>query len=148
MKKFLRFVMEWKTGACFLFTGMVILYLIFCLILGETTVTVPLLWTLVLVSAAGTLIQTLCFTQLILKRIRYTWRLTLFCLLFFPVLAVVAWAFQWFPMDGGSWLVSAGIFLLIFLVMTAGFEIYFRATGRRYDGLLGQYRKEREEEKE
>lgn len=148
MKKFLRFVMEWKTGACFLFTGTVILYLVFCLILGETTVTVPLLWTLVLVSAAGTLIQTLCFTQLILKRMRYTWRLTLFCLLFFPVLAVVAWAFQWFPMEEGHWLVFIGIFLLIFVVMTAGFEIYFRATGRRYDGLLGQYRKEREEGKE
>ncbi len=32
--------------------------------------------------------------------------------------------------------------------MTIVFEVYFRLTGRKYDGLLGQYRREREEKKE
>ena len=41
-----------------------------------------------------------------------------------------------------------GIFFLIFLVMTVGFEIYFRITGRKYDGLIGQYRKQKENEGE
>ena len=39
-------------------------------------------------------------------------------------------------------------FFVTFLVMTIGFEVYFRLTGRKYDGLLGQYRREREEKKE
>ena len=30
--------------------------------------------------------------------------------------------------------------------MTLGFEMYFRVAGRKYDGLLGQYRKEHEGE--
>lgn len=38
-----------------------------------------------------------------------------------------------------------GIFFLIFLVMTIGFDIYFRVTGRKYDGLIGQYRKKKED---
>ena len=35
-----------------------------------------------------------------------------------------------------------GVFFAVFLVMTLGFDIYFRLTGRKYDGLLGRYRKE------
>mgnify|MGYP006922381988 CR=1 FL=1 len=45
----------------------------------------------------------------------------------------------------GSWALFIGMFVVIFLAMTVGFDIYFRLTGRKYDGLLGQYRKEKEE---
>lgn len=51
-------------------------------------------------------------------------------------------------MESGSWLVFLGIFLAVFLVMTLGFELWFRAAGRRYDGILGQYRREREKAEE
>ena len=34
--------------------------------------------------------------------------------------------------------------LIVFAAMTLGFEMYFRVAGRKYDGLLGQYRKEHE----
>ena len=30
--------------------------------------------------------------------------------------------------------------------MTVGFDIYFQFTGRKYDGLIGQYRRKKEEE--
>ena len=36
------------------------------------------------------------------------------------------------------------IFIVIFIIMTIGFEVYFRIVGKKYDGLLGQYKKERE----
>ena len=39
-----------------------------------------------------------------------------------------------------------GVFFFVFAVMTVGFDIYFRVTGRKYDGLIGRYRKEKEEE--
>ena len=41
-----------------------------------------------------------------------------------------------------------GIFFLIFIGMTIGFDIYFRITGRKYDGMIGQYRKQKEEKGE
>ena len=51
-----------------------------------------------------------------------------------------------FPADqAGAWVLFIVIFFLIFLVMTVGFDLYFRVTGRKYDGLLGQYRKEKED---
>ena len=60
------------------------------------------------------------------------------------LVTIASWGVGWFPMDAGHWAVFLGIFLGIFLVMTAGYEIYFWAVGRRYDGILGQYRRSKE----
>ncbi len=148
MKKLMRFVMEWKTWAGLLFTGTMVLYLVICQVLGEKMAPVSTLWSLLLVSAVGTLLQCLCFTELVIRRMRYTARLMLFCLLFLPVLAAIAWAFRWFPREVGRWLTFLGIFLVVFVVMTLGFELRFWADGKKFDGLLGQYRREREKTEE
>lgn len=148
MKKLIRFVMEWKTWACYMFTGTMSLYLVIWLSLGEHLVPVSTLWSFLLVSALGTLLQCLCFTELVIRRMRYTGRLTLFGLLFLPVLSVIAWAFQWFPGELGEWLTFLGIFLVVFVVITLGFELKSWADGRKFDGLLGQYRREKERREE
>ena len=55
---------------------------------------------------------------------------------------------RWFPLENpGAWLLFIGLFVAVFAVMTLGFEVYFRIVGRRYDGLLGQYRLQRERER-
>ena len=48
----------------------------------------------------------------------------------------------------GAWVMFFGIFFLTFIGMTIGFDIYFRITGRKYDGMIGQYRKQKEEKGE
>ena len=149
MKEFLKGVMKWKTGTCFLYTGSMVIYLFFCLVFDNREVSTTLLWTLLLASAAGTLIQTVCFTDRIIKKMRYTLRSLLFVALFLPTLTLAAWAGDWFPMEqAGAWAMFIGIFFLIFLVMTVGFDIYFQVTGRKYDGLIGQYRRKKEEEED
>ena len=146
MKKFLKGVVEWKTSACMIFTAAVFIYLFFCLIYGTREVPASMLWGLFWVSAAGSLIQAVCFSDWIIKKMRYTWRSILFVALFLPLLSLAAWRLDWFPTQrAGAWAVFIGVFFLIFIVMTVGFEIFFRLTGRKYDGLIGQYRKEREE---
>lgn len=147
MKRFLKGVVAWKTSACMIFTAAVFIYLVFCLIYDTREVSAVMLWGLLGVSVAGSLIQALCFSDWIIKKLRYTWRSLLFVLLFLPMLTLAAWKLEWFPMDeSGAWLLFIGIFFLIFLAMTLGFEIYFRITGRKYDGLIGQYRKQKEDE--
>ena len=148
MKKFLKGVVEWKTSACMIFTAAVFIYLFFCLIYGTRKVPTSMLWGLFWVSAAGSLIQAVCFSDWIIKKMRYTWRSILFVALFLPLLSLAAWQLNWFPtQQAGAWAIFIGVFFLIFIVMTVGFEIFFRLTGRKYDGLIGQYRKEREEGK-
>lgn len=147
MKKFLKGVVEWKTSACMIFTAAIFIYLVFSLIFDNHEASTALLWGLFWVSAAGSLIQAICFSDWIIKKMRYTLRSLLFVLLFLPTLTFAAWKTEWFPMDKtGAWAMFIGIFFLIFIVMTVGFDIYFRITGRKYDGLIGQYRREKEKE--
>ncbi|MCI9164670.1 MAG: hypothetical protein HFF64_01575, partial [Oscillospiraceae bacterium] len=80
------------------------------------------------------------------KKMRYTWRSLLFVALFLPALTLAAWKGAWFPMERAeAWIMFVGIFFLIFIAMTIGFDVYFRITGRKYDGLMGQYRKQTED---
>lgn len=145
MRGFLRFVSEWKTAASLSFTAAAVIYAAVSLLYGEETVGIGKLLSLLLVCALGSAIQYLCFTDDILKKMRYTRRALLFLALFFPLLAGAAWLFRWFPTDQvGAWLVFGGAFAAAFAVFTLGFELFYRAAGRKYDGLLGQYRRERE----
>ena len=146
MKKFFDGVMKWKTSVCFMYTAAMVIYLLFCQVFDNREISLTMLWTLLLVCVLGALAQGVCFSDWVFKRMRYTWRGLLFCLLYLPVLSLVAWRAGWFPGDNlGSWVVFVGMFFAIFLVMTVGFDVYFRRTGRKYDGLLGQYRKEKED---
>ena len=149
MKKFLKDVVQWKLSACAIFTAAMFIYLCFCFIYGTDQVSTALLWGLFWVSVVGAFFQGVCFSDWLIKKLRYTWRGLLFVLLFLPTLAFAAWKMEWFPVDQtGAWITFIGIFFLIFLVMTVGFDIYFQVTGRKYDGLIGQYRKKKEDEGE
>ncbi|MEE0102508.1 MAG: hypothetical protein U0I48_12325 [Acutalibacteraceae bacterium] len=145
MKRFLQHVVEWKTAACYMFTGTIILYMLIAAIMGQESASLITLLGLLIISSVGTLIQYLCFTQNIIKKMRYTGRLFLFLLLFLPVLTACALTLHWFPPQYAlGWLIFIGIFLLVFAAMTLGFEIFYRVTGKKYDGLLGQYKRDKE----
>ena len=149
MKRFLKGVVAWKTSACMIFTAAIFFYLFFCWIYDTREVSTGMLWTLFWASAGASLIQAVCFSDWLIKKMRYTRRSLLFVLLFLPTLAFAAWKAEWFPIENlGSWAVFVGAFFITFIVMTIGFDIYFRITGRKYDGMIGQYRKEKEEKGE
>ena len=149
MKQFWKGMMEWKTGASLMYTAAMFFYLFFSWVYGTQEVPTSMLWALLLVSILGSLFQAVCFSDWIIKKLRYTWRSVLFVALFLPTLALTAWKMEWFPTEiAGAWAMFIGMFFLIFIVMTIGFDIYFRITGRKYDGMLGQYRREKEEKGE
>ena len=147
MKQFWKGMMVWKTGASLMYTGAMFFYLFFNWVYGTREVPTRMLWALLLVSVIGSLLQAVCFSDWIIRKMRYTWRSVLFVLLFLPTLSIAAWKMEWFPTEkAGAWAMFIGMFFLIFIVMTIGFDIYFRITGRKYDGMIGRYRKEKEED--
>lgn len=147
MKAFLSAVMKWKNYASLMYTAAMAIYLLFSLLFHNNQIPLSILWDILLMCAAGSLLQMLCFSDLLIRRMRYTRRSLLFVGLFLPLLSVFAWKMEWFPADQvGAWAIFIGIFFLIFILMTVGFDVYFQATGRKYDGLIGQYRRSREEE--
>ena len=146
MKRFLKGVLELKQAACAIYTAAMAIYLVFCTVFGHRQISLSMLWTLLAVSVASALIQAVCFSNWIIRSMRYTWRSLLFVALFLPALTLAAWKGAWFPMERAeAWIMFVGIFFLIFIAMTIGFDVYFRITGRKYDGLMGQYRKQTED---
>jgi len=147
MKKFAEGILEWKTAAALMFSASVLLCAVISLMMGENSIPIPTLASLLVVSAIGTFLQFLAFTNHIIKRMRYTLRMVVFAIPFFALLAANAWFFRWFLMESPTpWLIFAGIYAVVFVGGTTAFEIYYRAMGKKYDGLLGQYRKQKEME--
>lgn len=149
MKRFLEFTVKFKTYACMMFTGIMFLYMVIGWATGcADSISFAVMLQFLLISVLGCALQTLAFTDIVLRHMRYSRRVLLFVALFLPLLSACAFGLHWFPVENAaSWLIFLGIFLCVFVVMTAGFEIYFRIQGQKYDGLLGQYRREREQNK-
>ena len=147
MKNFLEGVLEWKTWAALMFSGAVVIYIVIAALMGATEIPILEIVSLLIVSTAGTFIQYVAFGPRIIKRMRYTVRMIVFAVPFLALLSGVAYFFHWFPSEHGlAWLSFLAGFLLAFAGATISFEIYFKVTGKKYDGLLGQYRKRLEEE--
>lgn len=142
MKRFLEGVLEWKTYACMMFTGCAVVFGAAAYFLGWKSIPLSVLTQLLFISVIGSLLQGIMFTEWVIKSMVYPVRLILFAVIFLAVLSIFAWKGEWFPAEEfGSWITFAGIFLFIFAVMTVGYEIYFRITGKKYDGLLGERQK-------
>ena len=143
MNKFLEGVMAWKTYVCFMFSGCICVYCVITLCMGSTTLSIWSVFQMLLISALGTLIQGIAFNEeWFIKKAKYSTRIIIFVIPFLLLLTGCALLFKWFPTDEMvNWLMFVGIFLLIFIVMTLSFELFFRLTGKKYDGLLGQYKK-------
>ena len=97
---------------------------------------------LLLVSVVAGSLQLIAFSSLVIKKLGYGWRLAVFALPFFAILTGTAVAFRWFPaQSAGAWVSFVLIFLVIFAAITAGFEMYYRLSGKRYDSRLDWYRR-------
>ena len=128
-----------------MFTSSMIIFMIISLLFKNESVKITTILSILLFSILGSLIQCIAFTNFLIKKASYSTRLIIFIIPFLAVLSVCAICFNWFPKDNiGSWVTFIIIFIAIFIIMTIGFEIYFRVVGKKYDGLLGQYKKEKE----
>ena len=145
MKRFWNEIMEWKNYIGLMFTGSICVYGVIALLLGKESLELSVVGQILLISVLGTLIQGIAFAEdWVIKHMAYTKRMLLFVALFLPMLSACAVVFHWFPTTRLiSWFIFIGIFLVVFVIITLMFELHFRAAGRKYDGLLGQYKKKK-----
>lgn len=141
MKKFVKVMAEFKKWVCLCFTGQITLYAAFSLIFDKPVMDCVKVFELLGISLAVSLLQFLFFSGHVIKKLRYSLCLTLFSLLLVGELSLCAVIFHWFPLENsGAWFFFVGAFLVCLLVFTLRFEIYFWAAGKKYDGLLGEYK--------
>lgn len=146
MKTFWSVAMALKERTAMIYTGAMCFYLFFLFVFQWESVSLPMLFSMLLVSLAAAVMQILAFSNLIIKKLSYAWRLVVFALPFGAILTACAVTFQWFPIENpGAWITFGVIFLVIFILCTVGFELYFRLSGRKYDDKLDWYKKTRDQ---
>ena len=145
MKKFFEVVLAVKERAAVNYTAAMCIYLFFLWVFKQEGASLPMLFSLLLVGVMSGLMQVVAFSDLLIKKLAYGWRMVLFFVVFGAIITAFAVGFVWFPVENAWAWVSFGVtFLLIFAAITAGIEIYYRASGRRWDDRLDWYRKNRD----
>lgn len=145
MKKFFEVVLAVKERAALNYTAAMCFYLFFLWVFKQDDASLPMLFSLLLVGVAAGLMQVVAFSDLLIKKLAYGWRMILFFVVFGAIITAFAVGFGWFPVENAWAWVSFGVtFLLIFAAITAGIEIYYRASGRRWDDRLDWYRRNRD----
>ncbi|MDR1638482.1 MAG: DUF3021 domain-containing protein [Clostridiales bacterium] len=146
MKKFIDGVVAVKTSACMIFSGTIILFSIINALSGKTDVPIKTIASLAVLAIFCTFVQMVAFTDIFIKNLSYVLRMAVFFVPVFAIFAAVGWLFKWFPAEVEGMVTFGVIFLIVFAGATVGFEIYYKMSGRKYDGLLGEYRKNKERE--
>lgn len=143
MKRFLIEVVRFKTSTCIAFTASVVIYSLIALLSGAKAVAIATLGQLLFTSALCTLLQGIFFSELLIKKMRYNLRLLCSLPAYFAAILGCALLFHWFPLGNWrAWLSFSVLFIVLFAAVIAGFEVYFRFTGRKYDDLLRRYHQE------
>ena len=102
MKKFFDIVMPVKTAACYIFTATMCVYAVLDLVFGWGGLPDNYLFSFLLLSLAGGVLQIVAFTELVIKRLRYTLRLFVFAVPYLAVLSAIAAGFGWPSMTDAS----------------------------------------------
>lgn len=144
MKKFFQVCTTIKEVTALCYTAAMCFYMFFLLVFKQETAPLSILFSLLLVCIAAGTMQVAAFSDLLFKKLGYGWRMVLFFVVFGGILTAFAVGFGWFPTDqAGAWVLFGVFFVLIFAAITGGIEIYYRASGRRWDDKLDWYRKNR-----
>lgn len=146
MKKFFDVVVAVKERAALNYTAAMCFYIFFLWVFKQEAAPLPLLFSLLVVGVAAGVMQVVAFSDLLIKKLAYSWRMVLFFVVFGAILTAFAVGFHWFPADqAGAWVIFGVIFVLIFAAIAAGIEIYYRASGRKWDDRLDWYRRHKGE---
>ena len=70
MKKFMESVLEWKKYAALMFSGTIILCIVFSIYTGAESIPISMIIYLLILSVIGTFLQFLAFTDRIIKNMR------------------------------------------------------------------------------
>lgn len=145
MKKFFDVVVAVKERAALNYTAAMCFYIFFLWVFKQEAAPLPLLFSLLVVGAAAGVMQVVAFSDLLIKKLAYSWRMVLFFVVFGAILTAFAVGFHWFPTDqAGAWAIFGVTFVLIFAAIAAGIEIYYRASGRKWDNRLDWYRRHKD----
>ncbi len=144
MKKFFQVCTSIKELTALCYTAAMCFYMFFLWVFKQEDASLSMLFSLLLVCMAAGTMQVAAFSDLLFKKLAYGWRLMVFVVPFGAVLTATAVICGWFPTDQtAAWVMFGVFFVLIFVAITGGIELYYRLSGRKWNDRLDWYRKNR-----
>lgn len=144
MKKAVEIIVAVKNIAAMAFTGMVMLYMVFGELFGLTSISFSLIWQAIFIALICGVLQFIAFSDYVIKKMKFSRRSLLFIVPLYAAISAFAVCFSWFPISAPGWGLFTVIFFVIFAIMAAAFEAYFRITGNRYTQMLNIYKTKQE----
>lgn len=133
-------------GGCIIFTVAMAIWTCMGFIFAGPEYGLVITATLLIACIALAILQSLWFTNRVLKRTAYPLRVLGFGLAAFAVLALCAYVGDWVPRDNAAaWVSFVVIYLIVLAVMTAGYSLYYRKISRDLDKALSRYRSEQQQ---
>ena len=144
MKKFFQVCTSIKELTALCYTAAMCFYMFFLWVFKQEDASLSMLFSLLLVCMAAGTMQVAAFSDLLFKKLAYGWRLMVFVVPFGAVLTATAVICGWFPTDQtAAWVMFGVVFVLIFVAITGGIELYYRLSGRKWNDRLDWSRKNR-----
>ena len=144
MKKFFQVCTSIKELTALCYTAAMCFYMFFLWVFKQEDASLSMLFSLLLVCMAAGTMQVAAFSDLLFKKLAYGWRLMVFVVPFGAVLTATAVICGWFPTDQtAAWVMFGVFFVLIFVAITGGIELYYRLSGRKWNDRLDWYRRNR-----
>ena len=153
MKKLIAFTMPIKIFASMIFAGLMCLYIASGVLYGffidaDFSYSIPFVFVIqgLLLSVLIAVFWEVFFGDIVIKKLRFIWRIIAFGILLMALLAVCFLTFFAIPTEWAyMWLVAVGAITLFVAIMSGLNELYYRKTGEKYTEMLRIY-KERQQE--
>ena len=148
MKKLIYWAVPVKSLTAMIFAGFIILYMIvgflYAFITGEPfEYAIPFMFAIqaAALSVIISVLYTLIFSDVIIKKTRYFLRLIIFAVTLLPVFGICLFAFydastEWTKL----WLIIGGLIIIGMIIISVLFEIYFKLIGKHYTDILQEYK--------
>lgn len=144
MREFLRKNLEFKVVTTMFFTSEIVIYTMVAPFIGEDSISLNIIWQMVLISVILTLLQYLFYATSIFDKIK-TWKRVL---IHYILLLVLGYGsskiFNWFDTsDMDNIIIAASIFTVSFVLFAGAIAVYNKLAGDQFNEKLRIYKSSR-----
>lgn len=132
---------EIKKLCCLFFSAEVILYACIAPFIGQNSISLSLVWQMVVISIIMTIFQYAIYTSNFMLRVPRLIKVTIHYLLLIVVGYIFAMIFGWFDLSNIKYVIIAlGIFTFCFIITTAIIGLYTKLSGEKFNKKLKLYK--------
>lgn len=145
-----RFLIWMRNGVSMSFTWLTLLLLIIGMVCGIDKIPLLAFVRLLAFVTGSVFLFTLMFSDIVIRRLQFVGRLTVFTLLFSVYEGVCFYYYGLFHGNGSfiQWLIFSGIIVILYFVCIGIFQIYSRKKGEEYTEALQMYQQQQKNKEE